>query len=130
MKKRHKSSEKLIGLAWEVKEQLIQLERCKGSVELLDFTSNASQQDRRFSFRDGYLISMKPYPKGLPEWLLEPPESRSALAPMYGTVIHGVSKSDVDANTKDNTEIKKIFQVENDIKVARRAPLMRRPRNL
>ena len=29
------------------------------------FTSKASQQDWRFSFRDGYLISMKPYPKGL-----------------------------------------------------------------
>ena len=48
---------------------------------------------------------------------------------MYGIVIHGVSKTDVDANAKDNMEIKEILEAENDIKVARIAPLTRRPRN-
>ena len=31
------------------------------------FTREASQQDWGFSFRDGYLISMKPHPKELLE---------------------------------------------------------------
>ena len=35
----------------------------------------------------------------------------------------------MDGNAKDNMEVKEILKAENDIKVARIAPLMRRPRN-
>jgi len=42
-------------------------------------TSKASEQDWGFSFYDGYLISVKPYPKELLEWLREQLESPGVI---------------------------------------------------
>ena len=45
------------------------VERCKSSVELLDSRAKRVNKTEDSWFRDGYLISMKPYPKELLEWL-------------------------------------------------------------
>ena len=52
----------------------IPLKWCKGSMKFFKserLHKNISQQDRRFSFHDAYLISMKLYSKELLGWLWE-----------------------------------------------------------
>ena len=45
------------------KKQSNLMERCKGSVKLLNSRANKAED---LFLRDGYLIPCKPYPKGLP----------------------------------------------------------------
>ena len=45
------------------------MERCKGSMELSNSRARRVNKTEDSWFRDGYLISMKPYPKELLEWL-------------------------------------------------------------
>ena len=51
----------------------------QGQHRTFRLTSKASEQDWGFSFYDGYLISVKPYPKELLEWLREQLESPGVI---------------------------------------------------
>ena len=58
------------------------------------------------------------------------PRGERSVKLMYSIIVCEVSKSDVNANAKNNIEIKKILTAKNDTKVVKIAPLMNRPRNL
>jgi len=58
------------------------------------------------------------------------PRGERSVKLTYSIRVYEVSKSDVNANAKNNIEIKKILTAKNDTKVVKIAPLMNRPRNL
>jgi len=58
------------------------------------------------------------------------PRGERSVKLMYSIIVYEVSKSDVNANAKNNIEIKKIPTAKNDTKVAKIALLMSKPRNL
>lgn len=48
---------------------------------------------------------------------------------MYGVVIHGVAKSDINPNTQEQKKIKDALEAENSVKVTKVATLTKRTRN-
>jgi len=54
-------------------------------------------------------------------------EGASIVKPTYGVVVHGVSKSDI--NPTDQSDAKAALETNNNIKVNRVAPLIKKPRN-
>jgi hypothetical protein len=53
----------------------------------------------------------------------------SVTVPMYGLVVHGAPKYDIDVRNGDINEIKENIESTNQIKVKHVRPLMRKPRN-
>ena len=53
-------------------------------------------------------------------------EGATIIKSTFGVVIHGISKNEVKPNTQTQDEIKAILEEDNDIKVDRVTPLMRR----
>ena len=96
------------------------VERCKGRDELFKaggLHEDMSQQDSRFLFSDGYLISMKPYPKGLIRWLLGPPGHRSHVLPLQDAGAERIcrnAKRCIELNY-ENTAIEKILGIARDL---------------